>query len=105
MVIYNVTVKIDKGVEQDWVKWMKEVHIPEVMATGYFLEYRMSRIIMEDPEGTNYSIQYIAKSEDDVFNYQEQHAAALQADHTERYKDKFVAFRTLMEIVDHNSQL
>jgi len=32
--------------------------------------------------------------------YQAQHAPALQADHTNKYKDRFVAFRTLLEIVE-----
>jgi hypothetical protein len=33
MIVYNVTVNIDGAVEQEWLKWMKEVHIPEVLAT------------------------------------------------------------------------
>ncbi len=32
--------------------------------------------------------------------YYQHEAAALQAHHAERYKDKFVAFRTLMEVVE-----
>ena len=29
MILYNVTVNIDKDVEQDWINWMKNTHIPE----------------------------------------------------------------------------
>ncbi|MGD1847170.1 MAG: DUF4286 family protein [Salibacteraceae bacterium] len=99
MIIYNVTVKIDNAVHDDWVRWMKEVHIPDVMKTGYFLENRMMRVLIEDPEGVNYAIQYTCANMEDLDEYQQKEAARLQKDHTERYKDKFVAFRTLLEIV------
>jgi len=34
-----------------------------------------------------------------IEQYQKEFATALQADHSARYKDKFVAFRTLLEEV------
>ena len=37
MIIYNITVSIiDQNIHQNWLKWMKEIHIPEVMDTGFF---------------------------------------------------------------------
>lgn len=99
MIIYNVTVKIDNSVHTDWLKWMKEVHIPDVMRTGYFLDNRMMRVLVDDAAGVNYAIQYTCASMDDLNEYQEKEAKRLQLDHTERYKDKFVAFRTLLETV------
>jgi len=38
MILYNVTVKIMKPLEAEWLKWMKEVHIPDVINTGLFGE-------------------------------------------------------------------
>ena len=100
MIIYSVTVSIDVQIEADWVQWMKEVHIPDVMATGLFLGQNMHRLIDPPPHtpGTaTYNIQYELASMPDYVNYQENHAAALQEDHTSRYKDRFVAFRTILE--------
>ena len=34
-ILYNVTVSIDKDVEKEWLEWMKKVHIPDVMRTGF----------------------------------------------------------------------
>ena len=31
MIIYNVTISIDKEVENYWLDWMKNTHIPDVM--------------------------------------------------------------------------
>jgi hypothetical protein len=99
MIIYNVTVNIDNDVKEEWIKWMKEVHIPEVMNTGLFLEYRMARVMVEEESGTTYSIQYLSASQSDIETYQKQHAPELQKKHTEKYEGKFVAFRTLLEII------
>ena len=34
MYIYNVTTNIDESVHDEWLHWMKEIHIPDVLATG-----------------------------------------------------------------------
>jgi hypothetical protein len=102
MILYNVTVKIDNANHEDWIEWMQNTHIPEVMKTGCFLENRMSRMLIPaDPEndGVTYSIQYLCASMAVLQQYQARFAPALQQDHTHRYEGKFVAFRTVMEVV------
>ena len=48
MILYNVTVKIDSEVHEEWLKWMLEVHIPEVMETGLFLDNRIAKVLLQD---------------------------------------------------------
>lgn len=98
MIIYNVTVSIDDDVHEEWLNWMQEVHIPDVMETGMFLESRISKILAEEEGGKAYSIMYLCKDHETLEQYQETHAPRLQADHTNRYAGKFVAFRTLLEV-------
>lgn len=101
MIIYSVTVGIDLTVEQDWLQWMRAVHIPDVMATGYFTSWHMARLIDPPSEGgiATYNIQYQCESMERYEAYQQNAAPALQEDHTQRYKDRFVAFRTILERV------
>lgn len=99
MIIYNVTVNIDDDVHDEWLVWMKEVHMPDVMNTGFFLESRISRLLIKEESGTTYAIQYTAKNMADLEEYQRDHAPRVQKDVLDRYGDKFVAFRTLMEVV------
>lgn len=99
MIIYNVTVKVENNVHDEWFSWMKTVHIPDVLKTGKFLENKMCKVLVDDTDGITYSIQYTAKDMETLEAYFEQDAPALQAEHTTRYKDKFVAFRTLLEVV------
>ncbi|MFN7266562.1 MAG: DUF4286 family protein, partial [Bacteroidota bacterium] len=32
MILYNVTLTIDMAIHDDWVRWMKDQHIPDVMS-------------------------------------------------------------------------
>ncbi|MDX5346077.1 MAG: DUF4286 family protein [Hymenobacteraceae bacterium] len=101
MILYNVTVNIENSVAAEWLQWMQEVHIPEVMATGFFLKNQIARVLGdEDTGGITYAIQYTARNMDDLLEYNRKHAPALQAKHTERYRDRFVAFRTVLEVVE-----
>lgn len=101
MILYNVTINIDHEVHDDWLRWMKESHIPDVMATGLFIENKIARIMAEEQGGKSYSIQYLLKSMDEYEVYQKEHAPRLQAEHTARYDGKFGAFRTLLHVIHH----
>lgn len=80
---------------------MKKVHIPDVLNTGMFHNHKICKILHDDDDGgVSYAIQYFCKDMATFQEYQAKHAKALQADHSERYKDKYVAFRTLMEVID-----
>jgi hypothetical protein len=100
-IIYNVTVKIDGQIHEEWFQWMKEVHIPDVMKTGCFLSYRFTKIV-EDPDehGVGYAIQYIAENKEMFELYQSQFAGTLQSEHARKYQNRYAAFRTLLEILD-----
>jgi pyrroloquinoline quinone (PQQ) biosynthesis protein C len=100
MIIYNVTVNVDNSVHDEWLNWMKSKHIPDVVATGCFTEGKIFRILVNEESGISYSIQYSAPTMDDVNRYLKNHAEALRNDALRLYRDKFVAFRTLLEHID-----
>lgn len=99
MIIYNVTINIDEDIHDEWLQWMKEVHIPDVMNTGLFESNKICRIHAEEEGGRSYSIQYECKDMDTLEQYQTIHAPKLQRAHTAKYQGKFAAFRTLLEVV------
>lgn len=99
MIIYNVTVNVDADVAEEWLQWMKAVHIPDVMSTGMFLDNRICRVLAEEEGGFTYAIQYTAADMATYERYKAEHAPRLQAETQKRYSGKFVAFRTLLEVV------
>ena len=100
MILYNVTVSIDREIELEWLDWMRKCHIPEVMETGCFLECRISRIQGEEDGGSSYSFLYLAPNSEKMDEYQQHYAPKLQQDHSLRYQGKFAAFRTLLTVIE-----
>jgi len=80
-VIYNVTVSLDPSIETDWIDWMKNVHIPEVIATGMFLDSRLLRVHAFEENGVTYAVQYRLRNLDALEKYQTEFAPVLQAKH------------------------
>jgi hypothetical protein len=102
MIIYNVTVNIDKSITKEWLEWIKE-HIPQVLATGKFKEAKLTKVLVEDEEADTYSIQYRAHSRDALDAYYAQDAERLRKEGLKRFADKVLAFRTELEVVDEYS--
>ena len=50
MFIYNVTLNLEPSIVEEWLEWMTTVHIPEVLATGYFQSYQLFKILKEDAD-------------------------------------------------------
>lgn len=98
MIIYNVTVNIDFDVHDEWLTWMHQTHIPDVMKTGLFLEARISKILAEEEGGKSYAIQYLCESMEVYEQYQSVFAPKLQQEHSSKFAGKFVAFRTLLKV-------
>jgi hypothetical protein len=99
MFIYNVTVNISDDVHTDWLNWMRQTHIPDVMKTGCFIDNRLVKVLYVEDDGHTYSIQYTFLEMEDIERYNKHFAPQLQAEHAAKYKDKYAAFRTLLQII------
>lgn len=102
MIIYNVTVNVDKAIAKEWLNWIKE-HIPQVLATGKFKEAKLTKVLVADDEAETYSIQYRAHSREALNAYYAEDADRLRADGLKRFADKSLAFRTELEVIDEYS--
>ena len=102
MIIYNVTSNIDKSIHKQWLTWIKE-HIPVVLATGCFIEAKLTKVLVEDEHAVTYAVQYRAKSREDLERYYTEHADALRKDALNQFADKVLSFRTELEVVEEYS--
>lgn len=101
MIIYSVTVKVDLSIHDEWMGWMKTEHIQEVLDTKKFVSYKFHKVLTDsEVDGITYNIQYYANSMSDYFDYQAEFATVLQEKSLNRFKDKMVAFRTLLKEVE-----
>lgn len=102
MYIYNVTINIEEDSHDEWLNWMKEEHIPAMLATGKFTQAKMSKVLVnEDMGGITYSIQYTTDSYETLEKYYQEDAERLRNDGLQKFKDKFVAFRTELQVISN----
>lgn len=100
MILYNVTLKVDTDVAADWVAWMKARHMPDLMATGLFTDCRLGRLLDQDEQdGITYVAQYTCEERQQYEQYIEKHAAEMREQAHLRFPGKFVAFRSLIEVL------
>lgn len=101
MHIYNVTIKIHESIQNEWLLWLKDEHIPEVLSTGCFNNANIVRLLeVDDSEGPTYAVQYYAESKSDYDRYIEKFAGTMRQKSFEKWGDKFIAFRSLMEVIN-----
>lgn len=100
MYIYNVTINIEEEIHDQWLPWMQNIHIPEVLATGKFTQARMCRVLVEEKMGgLTYSIQYFVKNKETLNAYYKEDAPRLRQALITLFADKFVSFRTELEVI------
>lgn len=100
MILYNITYNVEKDIEADWIEWIKSVHIPKIMTTGYFSSVRLFRLLNIEDDGTTYSIQLMTDTIEKIQDFLDISAHSLAAEHNLRYKNKHVAFQTVLQELD-----
>lgn len=101
MIIYNVTINIDKSVHTQWVAWMKQKHIQEVLNTGKFISARWVKVAVDQAtEGETYAVQYLALNRKMLERYYQEDAPRLRQEGIQLFGDKMLAFRTELEVLE-----
>ncbi len=102
MIIYNVTINIEESIEQQWLTWIQEEHIPDMLATGKFVKALLTKVLVEEEMGgVTYSVQYSCPSKEVLESYYKEDAERLRSE-SKRFAGKFVAFRTELEVISEH---
>jgi hypothetical protein len=101
MIVYNITIKITTAIHTDWLQWIKEEHVPEIIKTGCFTHATVLRLLeVDDSEGPTYTVQYFAESKGLYNNYIESHADHMRQKSFDKWGNQFIAFRSVMQVVN-----
>lgn len=100
MIVYNETVIVDEAIHKQWLSWMQQNYIPQVMATGHFNRYTILNVLDSPNDGVTYCVQYFADSRNDYNLFAKNHQQKLQALHLQQFENQFVLFNTLMQTVN-----
>ena len=100
MIIYNVTVKIEHVIANQWLLWLKNVHIPELIATGCFTHATILRLMeVDETDGPTYAIQYHAESKALYNRYIDKFSDDMRKKSIDKWGNQFIAFRSVMQVV------
>ncbi len=100
MYIYNVTINVDDNILETWLQWVRP-HILEVLKTGKFISAKFTQVLVEEEMGgTTFSIQYTAKTKEDIQAYYQQNADKLRQDSLRKFGNKCLTFRTEMKLIE-----
>ncbi|MGB1076490.1 MAG: DUF4286 family protein [Flavobacteriales bacterium] len=103
MVLYNLSIAVLPQQSMEWQDYMRTKHIPEIMSSGCFIQYRICLIPpMHDAEMT-FAVQYVAPSEAHFERYKSDFAPALQSDYQKRFGQTTGVFRTVLKIIEEGS--
>ncbi len=99
--IYNVTTKIEHDIHAQWLQWMREKHIPAMLATGCFTKAVILKLKgVDGTDGPTYAVQYFADEEHTYERYLAEFAHALQAEVLKVWGDRMASFSTVLEVVN-----
>jgi hypothetical protein len=75
MIAYEVTVEVEQRLAGPYERYMRETHIPDVLATGCF-----QAVTFAHSSPGRYRTSYVAGTQADLDRYLERHTTALRAD-------------------------
>lgn len=103
MIIYNVTINIHESVHDQWLDWMQNKHIADVLATGKFTSARLIRVLVEEEMGgVTYSVQFMTDCKETLQKYYAEDAPRLREESAALFGDKMLAFRTELELISEH---
>jgi hypothetical protein len=93
-IIYEITAVIQTELIEQYEKYMRERHIPDLLSTGYFNGAKFTR-----SEGNSYRIQYEARDRASLENYLQKDAARLRVDFHAHFPEGAEVFRENWEVL------
>ena len=99
--ISNETFKVDWSILDDWMEWVIKTLIPAIQKSEHVTSAKLVKIVsLDDMDGPTYALQVGHDSKASYNHYMELELPQLMQPAYERWKDRFVGFRTLMEVIN-----
>ena len=100
-VIFNVTVRVEKNIADDWLEWLIQEHAPQIIATNCFKKFTVLKLLeQDDEEGATFAIQYFADNMQNYERYITEFSDHFRRASLQKWGQKFIAFRTLMQVMN-----
>ena len=93
MLTYEITAIVEPSLVEDYQKFMRDGHVPDLLATGCFVSASISR------SENKFCIRYNAADSETLDRYLNEHAPRLRADFLARFPSGVDVTRDIWETV------
>jgi hypothetical protein len=101
MYLYNITYNISEEVHEEWLRWMREIHIPEVVKEAQFSGAKLIQVLIdEDMGGITYSVQYQMSDKNLLDNYIKDKSQKFNSEMNKLFLNHYVSFSTELRVID-----
>ena len=95
MIVYEITATVAADLIEDYERFMREHHIPALLATGCFRSAAIAR-----STAGRYRMRYEASTEKDLERYLAVHAGRLRAEFTHRFPERIELAREVWTVCE-----
>lgn len=101
MLILNTTFLVSDKVQNQWLNWVREQHIPFMLSTKYFINPQIAKILSHDTaDGTSYSVQFQINNRETLEKWQREFAGKFEQNCNQIFGNEALFFSTILELVD-----
>lgn len=101
MIIYNTTINVNENIVDEFVKWIKQEYIPQIIATDLFVDINLFEVLVEEEMGgITFSLQHSMKNMETYKEFNEKHFANFDKLMHDKFTDNYVTFSTILQKVE-----
>lgn len=98
--LYSLVIDIETSVHENWLEWVQNYYITEMLQTGCFEHCRISRLIEDEDAGfKTYRLDYICPGIEAYKHYQTECAQDIERKMKRKFMGKFSSMSTLYDLV------
>ena len=99
MILYLIHIDVQKNIDKDWLLWMKNEHVPEIMDLKIFQKNEIWKIKNDSKKYNSYYIKYYTESLDYYKLYEKKYAIEMKKKHSIKYKNNFNVKREILQLI------
>ncbi|NJO87373.1 MAG: DUF4286 family protein [Lewinella sp.] len=100
MLLYCTTTKVALSIHDEWLAWMQEVYLPQLLESGFFQAYTLAKLLgYDESDGPTYSLQLVVKDQKSFDIYHQTLAPKDEALQKARFGQEALRFSTLLSVV------
>lgn len=89
MIVYVLTVRVDRLIIEPWVKWMQEQYIPTAMNSGHFTKCSVYKVHRDERGGRTYALHLMSKTDEDLDQFLDNMEPTLLTEQKNEFRGRF----------------